>query len=161
MEQIVEQEKVVHSTFVAERSFAMPVETVFAAFSDPAKLRRWYGEGERHEVEEFSVDFRTGGVQRLRYKLGEGTPVAGMRITNEGRYQEIVPGQRIVIAYTMDLGDKRISASQVTFELSPRGTGTDLVLTHQGAYFGDATPPKMIEAGWRALLEKLAKEVEK
>jgi uncharacterized protein YndB with AHSA1/START domain len=156
----MEQPRVIHNTFVLERSFAKPPETVFAALSDPAKVRRWYGD-ERHEVEEFSMDFRTGGGQSLRYKLGEGTPVAGMRITNEGRYQEIVPGQRIVIAFTMDLGEQRISATLATFELVRTGTGTDLILTHQGAYFGDTTPPQMIEAGWRSLLEKLAKEVEK
>ncbi len=154
-------EPVVHNTFVIERSFTKPPEKVFAAFSDPGKLRRWYAAGEGHELEEFSVDFRTGGGHSMRYKLGESTPVAGKRITNEGRYQEIVPGQRIVMASTMDFEDKRISASLVTFELVPAGTGTNLILTNQGAYFGDATPPAMIEAGWRGLLERLAEEVER
>ena len=42
----MEQPKVVHSTFVVERNFANPPQTVFAAFSDPAKARRWYGEGD-------------------------------------------------------------------------------------------------------------------
>ena len=157
----MEQPMAVHSTFVVERSFPKPPEIVFAAFSDPAKMRRWYGEGDGHSVEEFTSDFRVGGVQTLRYRLKEGTPVAGMIIDNEGRFQEIQPNERIVTASTMDLSGKRILASQVTIELLPDGDGTDLVLTHQGAFFQSGLTPEMLEAGWRALLEKLAQELER
>jgi uncharacterized protein YndB with AHSA1/START domain len=156
----MEQPKVIHSTFVVERSFPKPPETVFAAFSDPAKARRWYGEGDGHKVEEFTSDFRVGGVQTLRYLLKEGTPVAGMMINNQARFQEIQPNQRIVTATTMDLSGKRILASQVTIELLPNGSGTDLILTHQGAFFEGGLTPEMLEAGWQTLLEKLARELE-
>jgi len=152
--------KVVHSTFVVERSFPKPPETVFAAFSDPAKARRWYGEGDGHKVEEFTSDFRVGGVQTLRYLLKEGTPVAGMTINNQARFQEIQPNQRIVTAATMDLSGKRILASQVTIELLPNGSGTDLILTHQGAFLEGGLTPEMLEAGWKTLMEKLARELE-
>ncbi|HET6205887.1 MAG TPA: SRPBCC domain-containing protein [Terracidiphilus sp.] len=157
----MEQPKVVHSTFVVERSIPKPPQTVFAAFSDPAKMRRWYGEGDGHNVEEFTSDFRVGGVQTLHYRLKEGTPVAGMTIKNEGRFQEIQPNQRIVTVSTMDLSGKRILASQVTIELLPNGDGTDLILTHQGAFFEGGLAPEMLEAGWRTLLEKLALELER
>jgi uncharacterized protein YndB with AHSA1/START domain len=153
--------RVVHSTFVVERHFPKSPETVFAAFSDPAKMRRWYGEGDGHKVEEFASDFRVGGAQTLRYVLKEGTPVAGMTINNEGRFQDIQPNQRIVTVSTMDLSGKRILASQVTIELLPNGGGTDLILTHQGAFFDSGLTPQMLEAGWRALMEKLAQELER
>ena len=155
---MMDQSKVVHSTFVVERSFPQAPQTVFAAFADPAKARRWYAEGEGHDLQEFTSDFRVGGTQILRYRLGPGTPVAGMTIHNESRFQEIQPNQRIVTSQTMDLGDDRITASLITIELAPNGTGTDLVITHQGAYFGGLTP-EMLEAGWRGLLETLAKEL--
>jgi uncharacterized protein YndB with AHSA1/START domain len=151
--------KVVHSTFVVERSFPKPPETVFAAFSDPAKARRWYGEGDGHNLEEFTSDFRVGGALTQRYKLKAGTPVAGMTINNQSRFQEIVPNQRIVTASTMDLETKRILASQVTIELLPNGSGTDLILTQQGAFFESGLTPEMLEAGWKGLMEKLAAEV--
>ena len=157
----MEQAKVVHSTCVVERSFPKPPEAVFAAFADPAKARRWYAEGEGHELQEFTSDFRVGGTQMLRYKLGPKTPVAGMTIVNQARFQEIQPNRRIVKATTMDLEDQRILATLVTVELTPNGSGTDLVLTLQGAYFSSGLPPAMIEAGWRGLLESLAREVEK
>jgi uncharacterized protein YndB with AHSA1/START domain len=156
----MDQPKVIHSTFVVERSFPKPPETVFAAFADPAKARRWYAEGEGHDLQEFTSDFRVGGTQTLRYRLGPGTPVSGMTINNQARYQEIQPNRRIVTATTMDLEDKRILAAQVTVELVPNGSGTDLILTNQGAFFNGGLTPEMLQNGWRGLLEKLTSAME-
>ncbi len=152
------QPKVVHSTFILERSFNKAPEAVFAALSDPAKLRRWFAGEDQNDLQEFSVDFRIGGEQRLRYLL-KGGPVDGKEILNLGRYQEIVPNDRIVIVATMALEGKCFSASQMTFELLPGKDGTDLIFTHQGAFFEMPNGPQMIEAGWRALMDKLAAEL--
>src|SRR4051794_23028599 len=118
------EQQVIHSTFVVERNFPKPPETVFAAFADPARARRWYAEGTGHELNEFTSDFRMGGKQILRYRLGPGTPVAGMTINNHAHYHEIQRDRRIVMAQTMDLEGKRILAAQVTVELLPNGNGT-------------------------------------
>ncbi len=152
---------VVHNTFVLERSYPKPAERVFAAFADPAKKRRWYATGEHHEIEEWQSDFRVGGAELLRYRFTEGSPLPGMSITNEGRYQDIVPNQRIVTASTMDLGEKRISASLLTIELLPAEKGTDLICTHQGTFLEWPDGAKMIETGWRGLLESLAADLDR
>jgi uncharacterized protein YndB with AHSA1/START domain len=153
------EQSVVHSTFVIERNYPQSPERVFAAFADPAKKRRWFAEGGGSTVDEFQMDFRVGGSEQMRYTLGPGTPVAGMKLNNEGTFQEIVPNKRVVIAQTMDLGDKRISAALVTVELLPNGTGTDLLCTHQGAFFEGSDGPKMREGGWRTLFDRLEKEL--
>ena len=80
-------------------------------------------------------------------------------LTNEALYQDIVPNRRIVTASTMALGDKRISASLVTVEFLPTEKGTDLICTHQGAFFEGADGPQMREAGWRKLFERLEGEL--
>jgi uncharacterized protein YndB with AHSA1/START domain len=152
------QPKVIHSTFTLERSFNKSPEAVFAALSDPVKLRRWFAGESQNDIQEFTVDFRVGGEEHLRYRL-KGGPVAGQEIVNIGRYQEIVPNERIVAVRTMALEGKRFSASQVTFELLPAKGGTDLICTHQGAFFEMPNGPQMLEAGWRALMDKLAAEL--
>jgi uncharacterized protein YndB with AHSA1/START domain len=157
----MQEPTIIHNTFVMERSYPKPPKTVFAAFADANKKRRWFGEGEGHELQEFQLDFRVGGTERLTYRLGAGTPVAGMIITNEGRYQDIVPERRIVTATTMDLGEKRILISLVTFEFLRTDTGTDLILTQQGTYLDgvNGLTPQMLEAGWRGLLDSLQNEL--
>jgi uncharacterized protein YndB with AHSA1/START domain len=150
-------QSVIHNTFVIERNFAATPERVFAAFADPAKKLRWYSQGEHHDVEEFELDFRVGGTELSRYRFKENTPFNGVPLVNQGSFQDIVPNQRFVSASTMTMGDKRISSSLVTIELLPAGTGTDLICTHQGAFFEGSDGPVMREAGWRTLFDRLGK----
>jgi len=147
--------KIVHSTFTLERNFPKSPEVVFSAFSDPAKLRRWFADSKAHETEEFKVDFKVGGEEYLRYKM-TGGPVAGMSVVNKGTYQIIVPNERIVSASSMAVEGQPISASQITIELIRTSEGTDLICTHQGAFFENSDGPQIREQGWRVLMDKLA-----
>ena len=150
---------VIHNTFVIERSYPTTPERVFAAFADPAKKRRWFAEGDHHDIEQFEMDFRAGGVETARYRMNANTPFPGTVLSSDGSYQDIVRNRRVVIASTMSLGDKCISASLVTFEFLPTDEGTDLIFTHQAAFFEGADGPQMREAGWRKLLDKLTVEL--
>jgi len=154
----MKDQSAIHSTFVIERSYAAIPERVFAAFADPAKKRRWFVEGDHHEVEHYEMDFRVGGRERARFRFKDGTPLKGLACTNDTIYQHIVPNRRVVFASTMTLGDQCISASLVTVECLPSETGTDLICTHQGAFFEGADGPEMREAGWNKLLEKLTEQ---
>jgi uncharacterized protein YndB with AHSA1/START domain len=157
----MQEPSVIHNTFVLERSYPKPPKTVFSAFADEGKKRRWYAEGDTSDVQQFDMDFRVGGMERLIYKLKPGTPVAGMIITNEGRYLDIVSETLIVTATTMDLGEKRILVSLVTAEFIETDNGTDLILTHHGVYLSgpNGLTPPMIETGWNGLLDSLQTEL--
>jgi len=155
----MKEQTVVHNTFVIERSFAATPERVFAAFSDPAKKRRWFGEGRHHELEIFETDFRTGGTEKVHYRFGAGTPFPGALLTNEGIYQDIVPGSRIVMAAKMTLKGACISMSLTTFEFSEKEGGTEMIFTHQGVFYEGSGGPEMRKEGWEGLFGKLAEIV--
>ena len=156
----MEQPSTTHSTFVIERSYTAKPEHVFAALADASQKRRWFAEeDEGQTVEAFEMDFRVGGSERARFRFKEGTPFPGTALASDSTYQDIVPNRRIVTASTMSLGDRRISASLVTFELLATEKGTDLVFTHQGAFFEGSGGPKLREEGWRKLLGQLAEEL--
>ena len=149
----------IHSTFVLERSYTASPERLYAALTDPARKRRWFAEGEKHDIEEFVMDFRVGGEEHARYRFKEGTPFPGASLTNDATYLEIVPLRRIVQASTMAMDGRRFSASLATFEILPTDKGSDLIFTHQGAFFEGSDGPKMREDGWRKLFERLTAEV--
>lgn len=148
------QSSVVHSTFVIERLYKAAPARVFQAFADPAIKRRWFAEGEGWEVEQWDVDFRVEGHEKSRFRF-QGGPL----IRNDTTYQDIVADRRIITAYTMTIGDKRISSSLATTELLPSGSGTRVVYTEQGAFLDGADTATSREEGCRALFEQLAKEL--
>lgn len=143
-----------------ERNYPALPAKVFAAFSDPAKKQRWFGEARTHDLELFELDFREGGKERARYRLNESSPFPGVELTNDGVYQNIVPDSRIMMSSVMTLGGRCISTSLATFEfLEGADGGTDLIFTHQGAFLEGSGGPEMREMGWKALFEKLTEEI--
>jgi uncharacterized protein YndB with AHSA1/START domain len=154
----MEERSVTHSTFVIEREYPCTPERAFAAFAEPDKKRRWYAAGAHHDLEEFTMDFRVGGRETTRSRFKEGTPFPGVAMVSECVYQDIVPSRRVVIAQSMSVGERRISAALITFEFLPMEDRTELVLTHQGAFFEGSDGPERREEGWRKILERLGKE---
>ncbi|HXA00265.1 MAG TPA: SRPBCC family protein [Candidatus Dormibacteraeota bacterium] len=148
----MEINRATHATIILERKFPVPPERVFAAFSDPAKKRKWFADGEGAKIESYELDFRVGGKEVTRMHFPD-FPAC----TNDTYFLVIVPNHRIVIAYTMTMNDHAFSSSQTTFELIPSENGTTLVFTEQAAFFEKSDGPKLREDGWRQLFDQLAR----
>ena len=87
-------QRATHATIVIERSFPVPPERVFAAFSDPAKKRKWFAEGEGFKIDAYELDFRFGGHEITRMHFAD-FPAC----TNDTYFLVIIPNHRIVFAY--------------------------------------------------------------
>ncbi len=148
---------VVHSTFVIERQFAATTGRVFAALSDPAEVRRWYAGGDGRVAEAFDMDFRVFGRQHMGSRMGQETPFPGVVLASDAVFLDIVPGARVVMAQTMALGERQISASLITYEVLTSNEGSELRFTHQGAFFEGSDGPEIREDGWRHLLDSLGR----
>ncbi len=105
------------------------------------------------------MDFRVGGAELLRSRMGDDTPFPGVALVSEGSFHDIVPNRRVVSAATMSLGDRHISTALATFELLPTETGTDLIFTYQTAFYEGSDGPERRQEGWRKLLDNLDAEI--
>ncbi len=137
---------VTHARFSEERSYPVPPDHVFAAWSDPEAKGRWFaGRDAQH-----SLDFRLNGRERVVSHQDEG-PV----VTFESIYHDIVPGRRIVYSSTLSNNDHVATVSITTVEFFPDGAGTRLELTEQDTYLDGHEQPAWREQGTRSWLDEL------
>lgn len=96
-----------------ERFFDAKVDTLFSAFSDPDKLRQWWGpHGFTNRIDEF--DFRPGGTWRITMTASNGTD-----FDNRWTFQEIVPSSRILAVHHEPM---HVFTLEVTFTREAAGT---------------------------------------
>lgn len=130
------EQNVVHDTFTIERQMAAPPALVFRAFADAQAKQKWFIGPDGWQLQQREMDFRVGGREIVK-----GAFPSGMVSTFDCRYFDIVPDQRIVYGYEMQLDGKRISVSLTTILIEPvQGNnlgGTRISFTEQGVYFAD------------------------
>lgn len=127
------------------RRIKAPPARVYAAWTDPDHLMRWWGPanctGTRAEI-----DARVGGRFRIAMTADSGEVHEA-----SGVYREVVPDERLVFTWTWRSTPER--ESLVTIRLAPDGEGTLLTLIHE-RLFGAAVRDDH-RRGWDEALDKL------
>jgi uncharacterized protein YndB with AHSA1/START domain len=128
-----------------KRRLKAPPAKVFAAWTDPEKVKGWMGPGEI-KVVSVESDARPGG----RYRWVMQNP-AGEIHDVSGTYREFIPNQKLVFTWAWKSTPER--ESLVTVLLTPDGDGTMLTLTHE--QFFDEEARDRHQQGWTAALDKM------
>jgi uncharacterized protein YndB with AHSA1/START domain len=130
---------------VVRRHMAVPRERVFEAWLDSESLAHWMRPGNFTHAT-VTVDPRVGGGFRI---VMEGRTDGG-DYEHRGEYLAIEPPSFLSFTWISNATDYKPTV--VTIEFHERGTGTELVLTHQ------RLAPKAVEAhreGWSDILPLL------
>lgn len=130
-----------------KRRFKAPPEKVFAAWTDPEKVKHWMGPGEIKALRADS-DLRVGGRFRWIMKApdGEEHDVSGV-------YREIIPNEKLVFTWAWKSTPERESLVTLTFKREADGT---LMTVHHEQFFDEDARDRH-QGGWSSAMEKLDK----
>lgn len=109
-----------------ERLIAAPPERVFALWTEPALLVKWWGP-DGYDVPASALDVRPGGNWRTTMRSPEGK-----RVTVSGAYRAIEPPSRLVFTWAWeDEKGMRGHETEVTVTFAAAPGGTRLVLVQK------------------------------
>ena len=133
-----------------KRLIKAPRARVYAAWTDPAQLKQWFGP-ENVQTHDFIAEVRVGG--KFRWDL---TSSEGERMAVGGEYHELRPGRKIVFTWQWEDDEAwENNVSVVTVELTDRDGGTELRLTHER--LPNEASRDGHTRGWNSALDKLEK----
>jgi uncharacterized protein YndB with AHSA1/START domain len=133
-----------------KRFIKAPPDRVYAAWTDPARLKKWFGP-ENVKTRNLIADVRAGGQFRW-----DCTDPEGKEATITGEYRELQPGKKIVFTWRHeDNKDWKNHDSIVTVEFLDRPGGTEVHLTHQKLPTQASRDDH--NQGWISVLNKLDK----
>ena len=129
------------------RRLNAPPERVYAAWTRPENLIRWFGPtAVRPGSITAEIDLRVGGRYRIGFDhdSGEHHEAAGV-------YRDVVPNRRLIFSWAWHSTPER--ESLVTLTLKPDGAGTLLTLHHEQLF--DEAARERHAQGWTELLDTL------
>ncbi len=139
---------VARPSLTVKRRLNAPPAKVYAAWTDPEKIIRWFGRRDAKPGSfQADIDARVGGRFRVSFSTDdEYYEVSGV-------YREVVPNARLVFSWAWHSTPER--ESQVTVSLKPDGDGTLLTVHHEQLF--DQAARDGHERGWIGSLDELEK----
>lgn len=127
------------------RHIEAPPAQVYAAWTDPAQIRRWWGP-DAGPTTSAEADVRPGGRFSVIFNTEDGEENNSL-----GKYLEVVPNKKLVFNWHWKSTPERVSRVTVLFEA--KDGGTELTLVHE-RFFDEAERDSHRE-GWNGALDKL------
>jgi uncharacterized protein YndB with AHSA1/START domain len=144
---LAQPDTAIKPSLTLKRRLNAPAEKVYAAWTDPEKIVKWFGP-DSGPVTRAETDLRVGG----RYTIAFNTE-NGERHQVGGIYREVVPNEKLVFTWAWHTTPER--ESLVTVTVKPDGAGSILTLLHE--QFFDEAARDGHKRGWSGSLDKLEK----
>lgn len=143
---------------VGEIEISAPPERVFRALTDSAELMRWFNDTSC-PVKFWEMDARRGG--RYRYATEKGKVVINgvSEFECHGEILEYDPPRLLVYTWFGNWHDEKTRRTIVRWELTSKGAGTHVKVTHSGLS-NEPAARKDYSGGWVGVLENLKKVTE-
>lgn len=136
------------TTLRLERLIAAPPEKLFALFTEPASLVKWWAP-DGYEAHIDTIDVRPGGGWRTILRGADGW------IAASGVYRIVEPPHRLVLTWAWeDAAGTRGHETEVVVTFEPAPGGTHLVLVQRP--FENQQVHDNHHRGWSASLDRIA-----
>jgi uncharacterized protein YndB with AHSA1/START domain len=132
-------------TLVVRRTIPATAEFLFRAWTQPLRLKEWWGPSGVKCVEAH-IDLRVGGQYRIANQFPDGK-----MIWITGEYEQIEAPHKLV--YTWRVEEVSGPSERVTVEFNQGDLETEVVLTHER--IAEARVREQHNAGWRGCLDGL------
>jgi uncharacterized protein YndB with AHSA1/START domain len=141
---------------VVRRTIHATPERLFAAWTEPEQLCRWWGPG-HVTCPTAEIDLRVGGRYRLANRFPDGSIwwIGGM-------FEAVAPPRLLIYSWELSAGEiapggappPAQARERVTVRFESRGAATDVVVTHER--IADAAARVSHGQGWDGCLDGLA-----
>lgn len=133
------------------RSFSVPRERLFQAWTEPEELKKWWQLGHGWKLTVAEVDLRVGG----KYTIGLSSTHNDAWHKVSGTFREVSIPERLVYTWSVEDSRARQEESIVTVEFIDRGSSSELVLKHERIMGKE--PRESNYNGWLLVLDGLTK----
>ncbi len=137
---------------MAEVTIAAARERVFAAWTEPAQLLRWYRMADDWETTEAAVDLRVDGTYRIGMRMPGEEPFVEI-----GTFLEVRPPERLVYTCTyeqLEGWEEQEEPTLVTVDFAPTPDGGTRVVVSQTG-FATERERDIHASGWPHFLGRL------
>ena len=132
----------------ASKTFDVPVEALYTAWTDGEQLKQWW-KLSGLTLSEVQNEISEGGKIAYRFEGADG-----QGLTINGTYQEVTPQERLVYTWNWQLPDEKLNSSyklEVVFK--PSGSGSSIEISQQEEEQQESVKPKA--SAWDEELDHL------